>query len=84
MFESMFGNTQAIANSIAEGLSSRLNVEVAEVGVAPSSISDDVALLVVGGPTHVFGMSRPRTRQDAAGQADHPVVSAKLGLRASG
>jgi hypothetical protein len=81
VYESMFGNTQAIAKAIANGLSPRMRVEVLEVGVAPTTIDDDVALLVVGGPTHAFGMSRPQTRQDAARQATAGLVSRRLGLR---
>ena len=81
VYESMFGNTQAIAEAIAEGLSERIPVEALEVSVAPTRIDDDVALLIVGGPTHAFGLSRPRTRQDAARQATQGLVSRGLGLR---
>jgi hypothetical protein len=81
VFESMFGNTQAIANAVADGLASRVSVEVVEVGVAPGVLGDDLGLLVVGGPTHAFGLSRPDTRRSAAQQADRPVVSAGIGLR---
>lgn len=81
VFESMFGNTQAIANAVADGLASRMSVDTVEVGAAPRVIGDDVGLLVVGGPTHAFGMSRPNTRQSAAQQSDRPVVSAGIGMR---
>ena len=75
VYESMFGNTQSIAKGIGEGLSSRMTVEIVEVGEAPSVIDPDVELLVVGGPTHAFGMRRPGTRQNAAQQAGHDLVS---------
>jgi hypothetical protein len=39
-------------------------VAVVSADEAPRSL-DDVALLVVGGPTHAFGMSREQTRADA-------------------
>src|SRR5687767_12158436 len=81
VFESMFGNTQAIAKAVADGLSSRVGTELVEVGAAPQSIGDGVDLLVVGGPTHAFGMSRPRTRQTAAEQAGPDLVSTGIGLR---
>jgi hypothetical protein len=81
IYESMFGNTQLIADAVADGLSRHLPVKVLEVGGAPTTIDDDVALLVVGGPTHAFGMSRPRTRQDAARQATDGLVSRGIGLR---
>ena len=81
VYESMFGNTQAIADAVAEGLGAHLRVDAVEVGAALTAVGDDVALLVVGGPTHAFGMSRPGTRQDAGRQAEHGLVSAGIGLR---
>jgi hypothetical protein len=81
VFESMFGNTKVVADAVAEGLATRMRVTAVEVGVAPVAIEDDLALVVVGGPTHAFGMSRPGTRQDAAKQAERPLVSAGPGLR---
>jgi hypothetical protein len=81
VFESMFGNTQTIANAIADGLSSRMAVGVVEVGEAPTAVDDQLDLLVVGGPTHAFGLSRPSTRQSAADQAPSGVISAGRGLR---
>jgi hypothetical protein len=64
-----------------KGLGAHLPVDVVEVGAAPTVVGDDVALLVVGGPTHAFGMSRQGTRQDAGKQAEHGLVSAGIGLR---
>jgi hypothetical protein len=81
VYESMFGNTQTIAVAVADGLSVRMTVDLVEVGAAPSAVSADVDLLVVGGPTHAFGMTRPNTRQDAAKQAGRPVVSQGVGIR---
>ena len=79
--ESMFGNTQQIANAVTEGLSRHLPVEQVEVGTAPMIVGDDVELLVVGGPTHAFGLTRPGTRQSAAQQAEDGLVSTGRGLR---
>ena len=69
VYESMWGNTEKVARAVARGL------EDAQV---PSRCStcrgrcpDDLAgidLLVVGGPTHAFSMSRPSTREDAVDQ----------------
>ena len=80
VYESMFGNTQDIAQSIGEGLSTHMGVDVVEVGDAPATV-DGIALLVVGGPTHAFSMSKPATRQSAAEQATHPLVSTQRGIR---
>lgn len=81
VYESMFGNTQTIAVAVADGLSVRMTVDLVEVGAAPAAVAADVDLLVVGGPTHAFGMTRPNTRQDAAKQAGRPVVSQGVGIR---
>ena len=81
VFESMFGNTQTIAEAVAEGLSSRIPTDLLEVGAASDVLADEVELLVAGGPTHAFGMSRPRTREDATRQAGGHVVSERTGLR---
>jgi hypothetical protein len=81
VFESMFGNTQAVAGAIAHGLASRMTMDVVEVGSAPESVGDAVDLLVVGAPTHAFGLSRSRTRADAAQQVGARLVSTGIGLR---
>jgi hypothetical protein len=59
--ESQFGNTRAVAEAIARGVAVSSIVEVVDVAAAPG-ILDDVDLLVIGGPTHAFSMSRPQTR----------------------
>jgi hypothetical protein len=82
VYESMFGDSQAIAEAVAAGLSGEMAVNVVEVGAAPAAVDRDVNLLVVGGPTHAFGMSRPATREDALTKsADTGVVSKGDGLR---
>ena len=80
VYESMYGNTGRVAQAIAEGLRDHVDAIVCEVGVAPDTLPD-VELLVVGGPTHAFGMSRASTREDAARSAARPVVSGRRGIR---
>jgi hypothetical protein len=77
--ESMFGNTRAVADAVADALSARVDrVDVFDVSSAPLTL-EGVALLVVGAPTHAFGMSRPGTRKAAHDQgADAP---AERGVR---
>lgn len=77
VYESMFGNTEAIARAVAEGLSDRMDVELH--GVAQATIGDPVDLIVAGGPTHAFSLSRPSTRADAAAQGAQG--NAGVGLR---
>lgn len=65
--ESHWGNTRAVAEAIADGIvrAGRGPVDVVDVGEAPSHVPASVDLLVVGGPTHAFSMSRSSTRRDA-------------------
>lgn len=65
VFESLWGNTEAVARAVADGLGESCEVEVADIGTDPSPPQEDVDLLVAGGPTHAFSMSRPGTREDA-------------------
>lgn len=61
----MFGNTEEIARAIADGLGESFDVQLAEVSDAPHGPDPEVALIVAGGPTHAFSMSRTNTRADA-------------------
>jgi hypothetical protein len=71
--ESHWGNTRAVAEAIAEGLGTDdRSVQVVDVGAAPSPLPAGVDLLVVGGPTHAFSMSRASTRRDAHTQGAEP------------
>lgn len=65
VYESMWGNTEQIAEAIASGLGRTLAVEVAEVTSAPPEPGPEIDLIVVGGPTHAFSMSRDSTRAEA-------------------
>jgi hypothetical protein len=80
VYESMYGNTMQIAVAIAEGLSISMDVELFEVGAAPPDASG-FDLLAVGGPTHQFGLSRKSSREQAADDADQPLISADIGIR---
>src|SRR3546814_19869645 len=68
----MGGDTRRIAQSIAEGRSDAGAVSVVGVVEAPHVIPPDVNLVVVGGPTHAFSMSRPSTREDAVRRGGSP------------
>ncbi|GGU16665.1 flavodoxin family protein [Lentzea flava] len=81
VFESMFGNTEKIAEAVADGLRTAMTVDVVEVGSAPAVLGADVELLVVGGPTHAFGLSRPSTRADAGKQGADAKRASGTGLR---
>ena len=77
VYESMYGNTRAIAEAIAEGIRPVHDVVVVPVGRVGPQLVDGPFLLVVGGPTHAHGMTRQRTREaaaEAAGKQDSTVV----------
>ncbi len=61
VFETLWGNTERVARVIAAELDSTMDVTVADSDSAPSSV-DGFDLLVVGGPTHAFSMTRAATR----------------------
>ena len=65
VYESMWGNTKRVAEAIAIGLGEARAAEAQDVD--PADVQD-LDLLVVGGPTHAFSMSRPSTRRDAREQ----------------
>jgi hypothetical protein len=58
-----------------------LDVDLVEVGAAPTVLPEDLDLLVVGGPTHAFGMSRASTRRSAVEQGAHPTEPEGIGVR---
>jgi len=81
VYESMFGNTRAVAEAVAEGLRVEgLDVTLAHVHDAPAG-QCDCDLLVVGAPTHAFSLSRPSTREDAVRQGAPATAAAGTGLR---
>ena len=80
VYESLYGNTKLIAEAIGEGLAQEITTKLTEVSAAPVDPSA-ADLLVVGGPTHQFGLSRKSSRQQGADDADGPVISLDLGIR---
>ena len=80
VYESVFGDAATIAQAIAAGLSSRLEPDVVAVADAPTVVSADVRLLVVGGPTHAFGMTKEATREGAIKQYGAEIADTSLGL----
>ena len=75
VYESMYGNTHLVADAIADGLrggSPGADVVVMPVADATAQVLADTDLVVVGGPTHVHGMSRPTTRHAAVDTAAKP------------
>jgi hypothetical protein len=84
VYESMYGNTHLVAEAIARGLRSACSVQVASVADARYENVRRYDLVVVGGPTHAHGMSRPETRQSAITSAKHESDNLQLEPNAGG
>ncbi len=65
VYESIYGNTHDIAEAIAAGLRPRAEVSLLPVREAVADQLAGIDLLVVGGPTHAWGMTRRGTREQA-------------------
>lgn len=66
VYESMFGNTRAIAEAVCEGLrvsDPELQVSMVQASEATPDDMEDVDLLVVGAPTHLGRMPSRRSRK---------------------
>ena len=72
VFESMYGNTRSVADSIAGGLGRFFDVSVVPVADASPSLVNSAVLLVVGGPTHLHGLSSTTSRKMAREAAEKP------------
>ena len=66
VYESMYGNTRAVATDIAAGLGAAHEVTMVPVCRATRELVAAADLIVVGGPTHLHGMSTARSRRVAA------------------
>jgi len=80
VFESMYGNTRAIAEAVAKGIGTdgAVDVTVVPVGEADGELVRQADLLVVGGPTHAHGMSHAATRRAAREAAGKPDSTLRL------
>ena len=65
IYESMFGNTRRIAESIVEVLGATAEVRLVRAGLHTEVATSDVDLFVVGAPTHAWSMPRANTRRGA-------------------
>lgn len=74
VYESMFGNTREVAAAVAQALDAAAT-PVAAVDAAELARAD---LLVVGAPTHMLGLSRPKSRRAAGEVAAKPDSGVRL------
>jgi len=84
VYESMYGNTHVIASNIADGLRATHEVTLVPVAAATADLVAGADLLVVGGPTHIHGLSTAASRQLAAKTAAKPASGLALDPDAGG
>ena len=83
LYESMYGNTRAVAHAIAEGMAA-LQVSLIPVGAASAETTESADLLVIGAPTHAGGLSRTQTRAQAVLAAERSTGALVLEPDAAG
>ncbi len=66
IYESLYGNTHAVAEALAEGLRSSMETEVLPVDEAGDELVGSADLVLMGGPTHIHGMDFSGTRKMGA------------------
>ncbi len=79
VYESLWGNTKKVAEAVARALGSTATVTLVDTDSAPDEV-EGYDLVIVGGPTHAFSMSRKSTR-DGARQQDVDVHVPARGIR---
>jgi hypothetical protein len=84
VYESLFGNTHVIASNIADGLCAAYEVTLVPVAGATGDLLASADLLIVGGPTHMHGMSSAMTRRMACRAAAKPDSGLSLDPDATG
>lgn len=72
LYESMYGNTHAIATAIGDGIGPHAEVRVMPAGEATDDLLAWADLVVAGGPTHSRRMSTAASRQSAVADAATP------------
>jgi Flavodoxin len=84
VYESMYGNTHVVASNIADGLRATHEVTLVPVAEATGELVATADLLVVGGPTHLHGLSSASSRQKARQAAAKPDSGLSLDPEADG
>jgi Flavodoxin len=83
VYESLFGNTRAVAEAIADGVRDAdpaAYVALMRVSEAKADPVGRAQLLVVGGPTHMRGMTSGATRRKGLAEERKAAQSARVAL----
>jgi len=83
IYESMYGNTHAIATAIAGSLSHFGDVRIVPVSEATEELVAWADLVVAGAPTHAHGMPTAKSRSSAVDGAAKPDGWSQVTLDAS-
>jgi hypothetical protein len=83
VFESLYGSTAGVGEAIAGSMrSAGIAAEAMPVDHVEAVDVEGIDLLVVGGPTHMHGLSRPSTRKAGANDTkntyDEPTIAPGL------
>jgi hypothetical protein len=82
VYESLFGNTAAIARAIAEGIGSDTEALTTDEGT--DAVIADAEVIVAGAPVIAFGLASDKTREGIGGgekDPDHPADVAHPSLK---
>jgi hypothetical protein len=87
-FESVYGNTRAVAGAVGEGLSPVGEVSVVSQDELTPELTAEAELVLVGAPTHMHGLPTSMSRRMAAKASEEegvdvdPSAEAGPGIRA--
>jgi hypothetical protein len=87
IYESLYGNTRRVAEELARVARGQGDVDMVGVDEATPDVTEGADLVLIGGPTHIHGLSWKATREggaaDAVGDADRApgIDAAGPGLR---
>ena len=84
VYESMYGATHMLAERMGEALRTHGDVDVVAAGAAGPHVLARADMVLVGGPTHVHGMTSERTRQAAMEAARKPDARVEVDPDAEG
>ena len=80
VYESIYGDNRTVAEAVASSLRQQMPTDAIAAAEAPRDITDDVSLLVVGGPNHAMSMPRQSTRESVNTGGDVHIENTAFGL----